>query len=68
MPETTPFSAAQVTASVYHVPPGTSENVLTPFGAGAPASRHSTVTSMARDMTTFGANVVGDVPSKRPLL
>ena len=34
MPETTPFSAAQVTASVYHAPPGTSDKRV-----GAPSAR-----------------------------
>ena len=68
IPATTPFSAAQVTASVYHVPSGTSSNVLVPFGAGSPASRHSTDTSIARVMVISGAKVVAVVPAKRPLL
>ena len=62
MPLTTPAPAAQLTASAYHAPAGTSVKPASAAPAGLPAMRLSTVASMARVMGDWGLNTVSLTP------
>ena len=64
MPETNPFSEAQVTAPVYQVSATTSANTDVLLSTSALSKAANTVTNIARVIVSSGEKVVSLVPAK----